>query len=105
MKPISFAALALAGCLAACGARSDLPSADAPDGGTAGVGTTGSGTTGGGGEAPVTCEIPSTPELIAEGEEGPTAIAVDATRVYWITPHALRSAPKCGGPAVTLGQN
>ena len=41
-------------------------------------------------------------KVLAEGQVGATAMVADATRVYWIAGHQLRSVSTCGGQVTAL---
>jgi hypothetical protein len=97
---VSLAVLGYAGLLlAACGADVRIESG-APDGGVAAAGSGGSGQ---GSDSGQTHEAPATGlEVLYEGEDNPSAIALDDRYVYWASLDVLRRAPLAGGAPVTL---
>jgi hypothetical protein len=82
----------------ACGGGGGAPTGGGGSGGSAGGnsgagGSTGTGGGGGGATAGMT---------LAEGEDGPSSIALDGTNVYWTTRSAVRRMPKAGGTPTSL---
>jgi hypothetical protein len=85
--------------LSGCGSRSELPAFEAPDSGV------------GGDAAPALECFSDQVTVLAEGELSATALALDATHLYWAAPGSdcstgkIRKMPKSGGAATTLASD
>jgi hypothetical protein len=84
--------------LAACGADVRIENMPGTPEGAAGT----SGEAGSGGEGPGVGSPASGLEVLYEGEDNPSAIALDDRYIYWASLDVLRRAPLEGGPPVTL---
>ena len=66
--------------------------------GSGGGGAAGSGVNGGAGAPPA----PLAGTVLADGEDQPICIAIDAANVYWVTVDKVRRVPKAGGAVATV---